>query len=60
MQKMPTQTILPMKHERQGRELHMIKKEEGMEKRQPTGPEPEASKSIADPLAAELRVLHHV
>ena len=31
----------------------MVKIEEGMEKRQPTGPEPVTSRSTADTLAAE-------
>ena len=34
-------------------QLHMVKKEEGMEKRQPTGLEPVAFRSIAYLLAAE-------
>ena len=38
--------------ERQGSELHMVKKEEGQEKQQPTRPKPAPSRSIADPLAA--------
>ena len=42
-------------NERQGRELHMVKKEKGMEKQQLTGPEPATSRSIADPMAAEPR-----
>ena len=40
-------------NERQGSELYMVKKEEGKEKQQLTGPEPATSRSIADPLAAE-------
>ena len=41
-------------NERQGSQLHMVKKEQGKEKQQLTGPEPTTSKSIADPLVAEL------
>ena len=40
-------------NKRQGSELHMVKKEEGKEKEQLTGPEPATSKSIANPLAVE-------
>ena len=40
-------------YERQGSELHMVKKEEGKEKQQSTGPESATSRSITDPLAAE-------
>ena len=47
-------TYLGNANERQVRELHMVGKEEGMEKQQLTGPEPVTSRSIADPLAAEL------
>ena len=39
-------------NERQGAELHMVKKEEGMEKQQSTRPKPLTSRSIANPLAA--------
>ena len=35
------------------RGLHMEKKEEGMEKQQPTEPDPVTSRPRADPLAAE-------
>ena len=41
-------------NERQGSQLHMVKKEQGKEKQQLTGPEPTTSKSITDPLVAEL------
>ena len=40
-------------NERQGSELHTVKKEEGKEKQQLTGPEPMTSRSIAKPLAVE-------
>ena len=40
-------------YERQGSELCMVKKEEGKERQQLTGPEPATSRFIADPLAAE-------
>ena len=37
------------------RELHMVREEEGNEKRQLIGPEPATSRPRADPLAAEAR-----
>ena len=39
-------------NEKQGKELHMVKKKKGMEKQQLTRPEPATSRSIANPLAA--------
>ena len=50
--KMIDTDIDKLSHERQVRELHMVKKEEGVEKRQPNGPETATSRSLADPLAA--------
>ena len=46
-------TVNVVNTERQGSELHMVKKEEGKETQQLTGPEPATSRSIANPLAAE-------
>ena len=43
-------------NERQVRELHMVRKEERMEKQQLTRPEPVTSRSIADLLAAAAMV----
>ena len=40
-------------NDRQGNELHMVKKEEGKERVQLTGSEPVTSIPIADPLVAE-------
>ena len=40
-------------NERHVRELHMVKNEEGISKRQPNGPDQVASRSSADALAAE-------
>ena len=40
---------------KQGSELHMVKKEEGKEKQQLTGPEPATSRSVY-PLAIDLEV----
>ena len=40
-------------NERQGGELYMVKKEEGKETLQLTGPEPVTCRSIANPLAVE-------
>ena len=33
-------------------ELHMVKKEEGTEKRQPTGPDPAITRSVVYPLSS--------
>ena len=39
-------------NERQGGELYIVQKEEGIEKRQPARPEPAIFRSIVDPLAS--------